>query len=277
MILLTTDEFQLFSTFIEEACGITLQSDKQYLVESRLSNLLAENGCESFSQFYTKAKEMGNTELRDKIVDAMTTNETLWFRDESPFVVLKEKIFPEYFEKKQPIKLWSAACSTGQEPYSIVMTAYETLKSMPTAGLNVDTLLSIMATDISASALMLAKTARYNAIAMSRGLSADYKDKYFDQEGQICKVKEEIKRPVKFQKFNLQQPFEPLGQFDIVFLRNVAIYFSTDFKIELFAKIAKQLRPGGYLFIGASESLMGYSDEFTLMEHNKSRYYQVKK
>lgn len=277
MILLTTDEFEMLSSFIEDVCGIALQADKQYLVESRLSNLLAENGCENFGEFYNKAKDRANVELRDKIVDAMTTNETLWFRDESPFIALREKIFPEYFEQKKPIKIWSAACSTGQEPYSIVMTAHETLRSMPSVNLPVDMLLSILATDISSSALMLAKNARYNAIAMSRGLAPEFKDRYFDVDGQICKVKEEIKKPITFQKFNLQMPFEPMGEVDIVFLRNVAIYFSAEFKKELFAKIAKMLKPGGYLFIGASETLMGYSEDFALLEHNKSRYYQVKK
>lgn len=274
MITLTADEFYLLSSLIAKECGIVLQEDKQYLIESRLSSLLVETGSSTFSEFYLKAKSSLDDELRDKIVDAITTNETLWFRDESPFTVLKEKLFPEFFTNNRPCRIWSAACSTGQEPYSIVMSAYESV-GKPFHP-SIEKSLSILASDVSSSALMLAKNARYNAIAMSRGLPSDLRAKYFEEDGQICRVKENIRHPVTFQKFNLQMPFESLGQFDIVFLRNVAIYFSQEFKIELFRKIAKALKPGGYFFIGASESLMGYSEDFKMLEHNKCRYYQLR-
>lgn len=275
MITLTTSEFQLLSSLIEKECGIALQDDKQYLIESRLANLLIENGCNTFSEFYQKAKSNLHTDLKDKIVDAITTNETLWFRDDGPYTVLKEKLFPEYLSNNQVCRIWSAACSTGQEPYSIIISAYEASEKLHKKQ-QVDKLLSVMASDISSSALMLAKNARYNAIAMSRGMPADLKVKYFEDNGPVSVLKDDVKKLVTFQKFNLQQPFDAMGKFDIIFLRNVAIYFSQEFKVELFKKLAKALKPGGYLFIGASETLMGYSEDFKLLEYNKSRYYQVK-
>ncbi|MDX2083888.1 MAG: protein-glutamate O-methyltransferase CheR [Candidatus Melainabacteria bacterium] len=275
-ITLTTDEFHMLSSLIQNECGITLQEDKKYLIESRLGSLLIETGCSTFSEFYLKAKTNSDTELKDKIVDAITTNETLWFRDETPFIVLKEKLFPEFYSQNTSCRIWSAACSTGQEPYSIVMAAHEGCGQHFHQPL--ESQLSVFATDISLSALMQAKNARYNTVAMSRGLSDELKKKYFEEEeqGKTYRLKENITRFVTFQKFNLQMPFDSLGEFNIIFLRNAAIYFSKEFKIELFKKISKSLKPGGYLFIGASESLIGYSDDFKMLEYNKCRYYQLK-
>lgn len=276
MITITSDEFDLLRGWIEQECGIALQTNKQYLIESRFANLLVENGCTTFGDFYRKAKSDSGTGFRDKIIDAITTNETLWFRDESPFVALKENVFPQFGSSQKPCRIWSAACSTGQEPYSIAMIASE----YAVANNKKDWLqksLSILGSDISGSALMLAKNARYNTIAMSRGLASEYQTKYFEQDGQIHKLKDDIKKMVQFQKFNLQMPFCTLGKFDVIFLRNVAIYFSHEFKVELFHKLAGALNPGGYLFIGASETLIGYSDEFDLIEHNRSRFFKLKK
>ena len=125
MIAISTDEFDLLRDWIEQECGIALQANKQYLIESRFANLMAENGCLTFGEFYNKAKHDAGTVFRDKIIDAITTNETLWFRDETPFIALREKIFPQFATGHKPCRRWSAACSTGQEPYSIIMTAFE--------------------------------------------------------------------------------------------------------------------------------------------------------
>lgn len=275
MISITADEFELLRNWIEQECGISLQANKQYLVESRFANLMAEHGYTTFKEFYQHAKNNPNAAFKDKIIDAITTNETLWFRDESPFITLQEKIFPEFAEHKKPCRIWSAACSTGQEPYSIAISAVEYAeKNHQKPWLSQ---LSIFASDISQSAIQIAESGRYNGLLISRGLPADYQQKYFEQDGSVYVLKDCIKQRVQFQKFNLQSSFLKLGKFDVIFLRNVAIYFSQDFKIQLFRKLAEALNPGGYLFIGASETLIGYSDDFEPLEHKRCRFYQVKK
>ena len=275
MIMLTETEFDLFQTMIEKECGIALQKDKQYLVESRLMNLVVEAGCETFKDFYAKINSSFDKTIKDKIIDAMTTNETLWFRDESPYTLLREKLYPEFFNANKPCRIWSAACSTGQEPYSMTMVADE-YANKKGIGNKLPQLLSIMATDISSSALLIAKTGRYNPIAMSRGMKPEYKGLYFDEDKNTCVIKDKLKQFIEFKKFNLQESFQSIGKSDIVFLRNVAIYFSHDFKVELFRKIANNLNPGGYLVLGSSETLMGYSEDYDLLEHDRCRYYQVK-
>jgi chemotaxis protein methyltransferase CheR len=271
MLTLSTDEFTLLKGLIEDECGIALQEDKQYLVENRLTSLMVQSGCDSFKAFYEHANKRINAELREKIVDAITTNETLWFRDESPYQTLAESVFPEFQKAGKRCKIWSAACSTGQEPFSIIMTAYEHCNP-----LWVKNNLSIFGSDISSNALKLAQNARYNTIAISRGLPESYKTKYFEADGPVFNLSSQIKDLVTFKKFNLQNSFSTLESFDIIFLRNVAIYFSHEFKVDLYKKLAGVLKPGGYLFIGASESLMGYSEDFELVEHNRCRYYRVK-
>ncbi len=279
-LTLAAEEFRLFRDFIEKECGIAVNEDKVYLVENRLMQLVLRNGCTSFGDFYLKVKSSTDGALKMQIVDAMTTNETLWFRDESPFKILKECLFPEFVAKlqsgaKSQIRIWCAACSSGQEPYSIVMTAKEFCQASPSHAVLKDKL-SILATDISPTVLLLAKSGRYDPIAMSRGMPPEYKTKYFTQQDPVCIIKDEVKQFITFQQFNLQNPFTSLGKFDVIFLRNVAIYFSIDFKTELFKKIGQSLNPGGYLFVGASESLNGYSTDFTLKEHGRGLYYQVK-
>lgn len=277
---ITTEEFLLLRDFVEKECGIALAEEKKYLLESRLANLLVENGCRTFGEFYLKVRSEPGTALKDKIVDVMTTNETLWFRDEGPFKVLQERLFPEFarfIEKgqKSRVNIWSAACSTGQEPYSIGIMAHEYARK---SGDNrfITGQMSILATDISASVLMLAKNARYNSIAISRGMPAEYQERYFTEQPPLWCLQEEIKNLVRFQKFNLQHSFESLGKFDIILLRNVAIYFSTEFKMQLFKKIAQALNPGGYLFLGGSESLLGYNDDFKMLEHDRCLFYQLR-
>jgi chemotaxis protein methyltransferase CheR len=210
----------------------------------------------------------------------MTTNETLWFRDASPFVALREHIFPKFTEQlrkgeKNEIRVWSAACSTGQEPYSIGISAHEFAKQGGGADL-ASGRMKILATDISPTALFLAKAGRYDTLSLSRGMPEDLKTKYFDEAGKVFVMKDTIKNMVEFQQINLFKSFSHLGYFDLIMLRNVAIYFSKEFKIDLFKRLAKALKPGGYLVLGASESLYGYSDDFERLQHGNAQFYQVK-
>lgn len=279
MLTLNQEEFQFISTMVRQECGIVLEDGKQYLITSRLAGLMREHALDDFHALCGQLKNSSSRNLKDKIVDAITTNETLWFRDQSPYKTLVEKVLPELITllrtgKQKQIRIWSAACSTGQEPYSIAMCVQEVLNKLnyhaPAGSIE------IIGTDISDSALQIARMGRYNGLAMSRGMLPDYKEKYFDEQGTVWQVKPNLQTMVRFQKFNLQDRFLGLGKFDIVFLRNVAIYFSDEFKEELFKKINSTLNPSGLLFIGSSESLNRYSTDYQLQEYGKCLYYQTK-
>lgn len=279
-LAISPDEFRLFRDMIEKESGISMGDEKAYLVESRLLRMVIESGCNTFGEFYQKANSPIETTLRAKIVDAMTTNETLWFRDESPFISFKDHLLPEFVDqlktgKKQRIRIWSAASSTGQEPYSLAMLIAEYFGSSFHSGVSKEQF-EIFASDISPSALFLAQSARYDPVSMSRGMIPGMKEKYFEDQGRVCILKPEIKSMVKFQQFNLQNSFSGLGKFDLVLLRNVAIYFSTEFKTALFKKITGVLNPGGYLIIGASETLSAYSTDYAMREMGRGIVYQIK-
>jgi chemotaxis protein methyltransferase CheR len=272
-------EFEQMRTFIEESCGIALGEDKAYLVENRLARLLLETGCESYSEFLAKARSDDNHSLRDKIIDAMTTNETLWFRDEAPYAALRELWLPRFNSRLRAgqqgrLHIWSAACSTGQEPYSIAITLLEFARANPQAA-SLPGQAEIIATDISSSALALAKLARYNQLAMSRGMPPELQERYFTQQGRVWQLSPEVKKLVEFKRFNLQDPLPQLGRFDIIFLRNVAIYFKPGFKRALYSRLHSALRPGGILVLGAAETLAGLHSGFQAHSHGRAVFHSV--
>lgn len=273
---ISINEFKLLRDLIEKLSGICLGDEKVYLIETRLAGLLAECGCEDYGSFYRLVANDPSSRIRDKIVDAMTTNETLWFRDNHPFAILREKLLPALGEglavgNRFRIRIWSGACSTGQEPYSIAMTIHEHCRANPS--LRPDQF-EILATDISPSALLLAKAGRYDQAAIARGLAEPMRDRYFHRDGNVWVVNDEVKRLVTFRKFNLQDPMEPLGHFDVVFMRYVAIYFADAFKQLIFKGVARLLAPEGHLVISAVESLRGISEDFRQLSHGGGSYYQ---
>lgn len=275
---ITPVEFRLLRDYIERHCGIVLGEEKAYLVETRLAGLLAETGCRDYGSFYRLASAESGNALRDKIVDAMTTNETLWFRDGHPFQILREVLLPEFSRQlleggRFRIRIWSAAASTGQEPYSIAMTLLEHCRLNP--GLRPDQF-EIVASDISPSALFLARAGRYDAGALGRGMPEDLRDRYFRQEGQVWALDDSVKRLVTLRKFNLQDPMDSLGRFDIVFCRYVTIYFSDPFKRQIYEGIARLTSPGGYLFISAVENMHGHADLFETRSHGSGTYYRAR-
>ena len=269
------EEFNLFKQYIERSCSIALSDDKKYLLESRLTRLVVESGCETFSEFYRYLTKSNSTALRDKIIDAMTTNETLWFRDTSPWIAFRDKVLPELIARGGRIRIWSAACSTGQEPYTISMMIDDFCrKSNKKVG---PQQFEVVGTDISTSALFIAMAGRYDRISMNRGFTDDwisFRERYFEQSGQVSIVKPDIKKLVSFKRFNLQDSFAGLGAFDVVFIRNVAIYFSEAFKIDLYKRIQRAMNHGGYLFLGSSETLMGYSNSFETAQHGRAMFYR---
>ena len=272
---LSDDIYKQFSDFLEVQCGIVLGKNKQYLVKSRLIPLMTQFSIQKLSDLIHQAMSYKNRELRTAVIDAMTTNETLWFRDRYPFELLSKKIFPEILDKKKNIKMWSAASSSGQEAYSIAMTAMEYQKQKTILGMNVQ----ITGTDISNTMLEQCKMGRYDTLALSRGLSDERKRQFFDgvNDGSgKMQIKPEVKKMTNFKYYNLLDSYTMLGKFDIIFCRNVLIYFSSDVKSKIINQFADALNPGGYLVLGASESITGLTDKFDMIRCNPGIIYKLK-
>jgi chemotaxis protein methyltransferase CheR len=269
-------EFEQFRVFLEKACGILLGENKQYLVSSRLNKLMEQQGIKSLGELVQRIQTQPRGGLREQVVDAMTTNETLWFRDTYPFEVLKNKVIPEFIKNNpgQRLRMWSAACSSGQEPYSISMAIDEFERS------NLGQLkmgAQIVATDLSGSMLTNCKTGEYDSLAIARGLSQERLQRYFDTKGPgRWAVKPAIRSRVEFRSFNLLDSYASLGKFDIVFCRNVLIYFSAQVKKDILLRIHSTLKPGGYLFLGASEALNGLPDHYQMVQCSPGIIYQAK-
>lgn len=276
MRALSDDIYKQFSDFLEVQCGIVLGTNKQYLVKSRLIPLMTQFSILKLSDLIQQSMSYKNRELRTAVIDAMTTNETLWFRDRYPFELLSKKIYPEILAKKKNVKIWSAASSSGQEAYSIAMTSVEYQKQKSVLGMNVQ----IVGTDISNTMLEQCKAGVYDTLALSRGLSDDRKRQFFDRlsdgSGKM-QIKPEVKKMTSFRNYNLLDSYAGLGKFDIIFCRNVLIYFSSDVKSKILNQFAGALNPGGYLILGASESLTGLTDKFDMVRCNPGIIYQLKK
>jgi chemotaxis protein methyltransferase CheR len=269
------EDYDRFRAFLEEACGITLGDNKQYLISSRLNPLLAEYQIPSLGALIERLEKDRRSGLYERIVDAMTTNETLWFRDAFPFELLKQVILPEQAKARVPgMRIWSAACSSGQEPYSISMIVEEFQRANPGALANN---VQIIATDLSSSMLEQARTGSYDAAAMARGLSEERKRLFFSERHGRWELREDLRRRVTFSEHNLQLGFEPLGKFQVIFCRNVLIYFSADLKRSILTRFAAVLHPGGYLFLGSAEAITGYSDDFEMLRLPQGIVYRLKR
>lgn len=269
---ISNTEYQSFSTFLEDACGITLGENKQYLIASRLQKLMDSVDIANLGDLVTRLQR-GDNNLRGKIIDAMTTNETLWFRDSHPYSILEKELFPEAAQhRNRPVRIWSAACSSGQEPYSMSMIAQEYAKANP-GSLARD--VEIVATDISKTILEQARQARYDEISLVRGLSTERRNLYFTQHDKQWALNSDIKKRVRFTELNLMQSFSTLGKFDIIFCRNVLIYFSAGLKGDILNRMAKQLQPGGYLVLGSSESITGHTEAFKMVRSGGAVYYKL--
>ena len=266
------DEFKSFQSFLEKACGIVLGENKHYLVSSRLTRLMREQGIASLHDLVQQLERPGSQKLRTQVIEAMTTNETLWFRDTYPFEVLSQTILTEFKkEKKATARIWSAACSSGQEPYSISMISDEFAQRNPFAPK-----VEIVATDISQAILDEAKKGKYDALALARGLSEERKRRYFSSIGNQSQINANVRARVTFKEGNLLQSYAALGKFDVIFCRNVLIYFSADSKKDILNRMARSLNPRGYLLLGASESIAQYSDAFEMVRASTGVVYRLK-
>ncbi len=271
-------EHKQIADYVYKQCGIVLDSTKAYLLESRLSPLAAELGCASFTDLYNEIIKDRTKKLTNKLIDAMSTNETSFFRDQKPFDLFKFKIIPDLIDRleqsslpSRAINIWSSACSTGQEVYTIAICLHELL------GPGISKYrIKIVGTDIADSAIVQASRANYSQFEIGRGMPDNLLRKYFVQDGSSFRVKDELRSMAFFRKQNLMESFSLLGKFDIVFCRNVAIYFSMEDRKSLFNRIAEQISPGGVLLIGSTESLYGVSERYERCEYHNSIFYQVK-
>ena len=276
-ISITRDELAVWSRYVHEICGVFLDESKGYLLETRLGGLLKETGATGFSEFYYKIKSDLTNSLRRKIVDAITTNETSFFRDSAPFELLRCKLIPELIDRRRkagarqvPIRIWSAACSTGQEAYSTTLVLKELLGDM--SGYDV----RILGTDISDRTVAQASYGHFTRLELDRGMAAGQLAKYFTPSGDRWKICDELRAMASFRTMNLLQPFSFPVPFDIIFCRNVAIYFTEADKVRLFKNIGKCLAKDGCLIIGATESIAGLCPEFEPKRYLRSVFYQLK-
>ena len=266
--------YDQFRVFLEQQCGIVLGANKQYLVKSRLAPLMSKFDITSLSELVTRTLLPVERQLRAAVIDAMTTNETLWFRDDYPFKLLKNKLLPDLANKRMPVKIWSAASSSGQEPYSIAMSVLEYQRSNPGSFARG---VQVIGTDISSTMLEHCKYGHYDSLALARGLSEERKKLFFENgDNGMLKVKDEVKKMVSFRPLNLLNSYSLMGKFDIVFCRNVLIYFSPEIKSQIISQIHDTLNDDGYLFLGASESMSGLNESFNMIRCNPGIIYQKK-
>lgn len=271
-------EFDHFRHFLQEACGIALGDNKQYLVSNRIRRLLEEYKLSTFSDLVRELKQNKNRRLKEQVIDVMTTNETLWFRDVYPFEYFKNRLLPDWMAGSSraagPIRIWSAACSSGQEPYSLSMMVEEFRRQRMGA---LARPVQIVATDLSSIVLEQARRGEYDRLSVTRGLSQERLDRYFDNPANnVWRVKPFIRERIEFKAWNLLDSYAGLGKFDAVFCRNVLIYFNADLKRRILEKIHGSLKPGGILFLGSSEGLSGASDLFDMVRCDPGIMYRAK-
>ncbi len=265
------NEYASFRAFLEQACGILLGENKNYLIDSRLRNLFRDNELNSLQSLVAAIQAPGSGQLRQQVIDAMTTNETLWFRDKHPFEFFANELLPMFAKQKSSINIWCAACSTGQEPYSLSICVEEfKQKSFGLANVPV----KIVATDISSRVIEQCRLGVYDAISLKRGLGDQRLQKNFTACGEgSWVINNNIKSRIDFRPINLKDSYYNLGKFDVVFCRNVLIYFSSDLQKQIITRIHQALNPGGYLFLGGSETPKGVNDLFDVKYYTPGVVY----
>jgi chemotaxis protein methyltransferase CheR len=265
----TPQDFAYLAGFVRERSGIVLPAEKAYLVENRLKPLASERNFRSLGELVSALKLNRDERLARGVVEVMTTNETLFFRDAKPFDLLRDIVLPQLIDarpKGRPLRIWSAACSAGQEPYSIAMTIKENAARFGAWPVE------IVATDISAAILAKARSGTYSQFEVQRGLPIRLLVKYFTQTEMQWTIHPEIRAMVQFREQNMLEDMVRLGSFDIVFCRNVLIYFDTDTKQQVLERIARCLAPDGVLFLGGTETVIGITSRFEPVPGHRGIY-----
>ncbi len=263
------DDFDYLRALLKERSGLVLAPEKQYLAESRLLPLVRRHGMETLDDLVAALRTCRAPALVSEVVDAMTTNETLFFRDKVPFEHLHDAILPSLAAaraREKRIRIWCAAAATGQEPYSIAMTVKEMGAAL--AGYRVE----IVATDLVGDVLERAKAGTYSQFEVQRGLPIQMLVKYFTQAGDSWRIAPELRAMVQFRTLNLLNDFSPLGRFDLVFCRNVLIYFDQACKVGVLERIARQVADDGFLVLGAAETVVGLTEAFKPTPEHRGLY-----
>ncbi|MBI5387503.1 MAG: protein-glutamate O-methyltransferase CheR [Verrucomicrobia bacterium] len=271
---LSRNDFEYVRELLRTECAIVLEPGKEYLVESRLCPLAQRLGLGTLDALIAKLRREPVNGVHRQVIDAMTTNETLFFRDLHPFETLKKTIVPELLQRRAPartLRIWCGACSTGQEPYSIALLLRDNFPQL------FGWRLQLLATDLCRDVLERARTGRYNQLEMNRGLPASMLVKHFAKvSADQWQLREEVRSMVEFQEMNLARAFPPMPSFDLVFLRNVMIYFDTETKRAILARIRRVLAPDGYLFLGCAETTLNLDDSYETVTLGKTMCYRQK-
>jgi chemotaxis protein methyltransferase CheR len=269
---MTPVDFEYVCRLVRDRSGIVLETGKEYLVDARLTPVARQCDLASVSELVGRLRAGPDNGLTTRVVEAMVTTETSFFRDLHPFNTLRTTVLPDLFRRRRDerrLSVWFAACSTGQEPYSFALMIREYFPEF------IGWRLELLATDISAETLARARTGVYNQIEVNRGLPATLLVKYFRQHGANWELSEVVRRMVEFREMNLTRPWPVLPRMDLIFLRNVMIYFDVDTKKGILNRIARVMRSDGYLLLGGAETTLNLNDSIRRVEHLKGGFYQL--
>ncbi len=270
---ISAPDFDYICKMIRENAAIVLGPGKEYLVESRMASLIQQEGIASIEDLVKTLRQNPQNGLQTRVVEAMTTNETSFFRDIHPFNVLKDHVLPEIIEKnkdKRQINIWCGASSSGQEPYSLAMLIRQNFPKI------IDWNITFIASDISHEMLDRCREGVYSQLEINRGLPAPMMVKFFQRKGTDWQIKDDLRKLVDFRFVNLCQDWPFMPPMDLVMMRNVLIYFDVEIKKEILVKVKKNLKPGGYLFLGAAETTINLEDSFERMNFKQSGCYRIK-
>ncbi len=285
---LKPEEFATLASYIYKICGLSIGNEKQYLIEQRLFKLAKTAGGGSFQGLIDKLIMNADSRLRDEVIEAMTTNETSFFRDGHPFETFREALLPALeqmiIQRKKnavqrrgaKVRIWSAAASTGQEAYSLAMLIHEHVKANGHKGIALEDF-DILATDISSSVLAQAINGCYSDMEIARGLSLERRAKYFAKTTDGWEASNELRSIIEFRRINITEPFASLGGFDVILCRNILIYFDDDTKRKIMRQMHQLLSPEGYLMLGACENVQGMGVDFESMTHKNTILHRARK
>lgn len=266
---MTPADYDFLRGYLKERSGLVLSNDKQYLIDSRLMPVAREAGLDSITALVAKLRTTLGRAVGEKVVEAMTTNESFFFRDKTPFDHFSDEMLPNLMESRRSqrsIRIWCAAASTGQEPYSIAMIIKE-------LGLKASAFrFEIIGTDISKDVLERAKAGTYSQFEVQRGLPIQLLLNYFTQKGDIWELAPAVRQMVQYRYLNLFDSLTSLGKFDVVFIRNVLIYFEQEAKVQILERVAKQMNPDAYMVLGAAETVVGLTRAFKAVPGRRGLY-----
>jgi chemotaxis protein methyltransferase CheR len=266
-------DFNYVRQLVRERAAIVLDEGKHYLVDNRLSLLARREGLSSAKEVIERLRAAPAGPLQRKVIEAMTTTETLFFRDGKPYEALRKTILPELQRLRaaeRKLQIWSCACSSGQEPYSVGMLLREHFPVLASWQLR------LVATDLSTEMLARSRAGRYSQLEVDRGLPDAYLGKYFDKIGHDWQISDELRTMIEFRQLNLAGPWLHMPPVDLILLRNVLIYFELETKRQILAKVRRALRPGGFLMLGTAETTVNLDEGFELMRSDGTSYYRVR-